>query len=43
MAKGKSFLMTTSHWGWLTGSEVQFVIIKAGSTATFRKAWCRRS
>ena len=26
-----SFIKTTFNWGWLTGSEVQFIIIKAGA------------
>jgi hypothetical protein len=26
-----SFLRTTFNWGWLTGSEVQTIIIKAGA------------
>jgi hypothetical protein len=24
-------IRTTFNWGWLTGSEVQFIIIKAGA------------
>jgi len=34
--------MATFNWGWLTGSEVQSIIIKAGEAAS-RQAWCRRS
>jgi hypothetical protein len=30
----------TFNWGWLTGSEVQSIIIKAGAS---RQAWCRRN
>jgi hypothetical protein len=26
-----TLIRTTSHWGWLTGSEVQSIIIKAGT------------
>jgi hypothetical protein len=26
----KATLLRTSHWSWLTGSEVQSIIIKAG-------------
>ena len=26
-----TLIRTTFNWGWLTGSEVQFVIIKAGA------------
>jgi len=26
-----TLLRTTFNWGWLTGSEVQFIIIKAGA------------
>jgi hypothetical protein len=31
------------NWGWLTGSEVQSIIIKVENMAAFRQAWCRRS
>jgi len=31
------------NWGWLTGSEVQSIIIKWGNMAASRQAWCRRS
>jgi hypothetical protein len=27
----KATLISTSNWGWLTGSEVKFIIIKAGT------------
>jgi hypothetical protein len=27
------------NWGWLTGSEVQSIIIMAGSMAASRQAW----
>ena len=30
---------TTFNWSWLTGSEVQFIIIMAGSMAVSRQAW----
>jgi hypothetical protein len=36
-------IRTTFNWGWLTGSEVQSIIIKVGSMAASRQAWCRRS
>jgi hypothetical protein len=26
-----SLIKTTFNWGWLTGSEVQFIIIKVGA------------
>ena len=26
-----SLIRTTFNWGWLTGSEVQFIIIKVGT------------
>jgi hypothetical protein len=26
-----TFIRTAFHWGWLTGSEVQSIIIKAGT------------
>jgi hypothetical protein len=26
-----TFIRATFNWGWLTGSEVQFTIIKAGA------------
>jgi hypothetical protein len=29
-----SLIKTTFHWGWLTGSEVQSIIIKHGSIQT---------
>jgi len=29
----------TFNWGWLTGSEVQSIIIMAGSMAASRQAW----
>jgi hypothetical protein len=41
----KAALIRTFNWGWLTGSEVQSIIIKlqVGSMAASRQAWCRRS
>jgi hypothetical protein len=34
----------TFNWGWLTGSEVQSIIIKVGGNmAASRQAWCRQS
>jgi hypothetical protein len=30
---------TTFNWGWLTGSEVLAIIIKAGSMTASRQAW----
>jgi hypothetical protein len=27
----KATLIRTFHWGWFTGSEVQFIIIKVGA------------
>ena len=30
------------YWGWLTGSEVWFTVIKVGSMAAHRQAWCWR-
>jgi hypothetical protein len=35
-----TLIRTTFNWVWLTGSEVQFIIIKVGAS---RQAWCRRS
>jgi hypothetical protein len=32
----------TFNWGWLTGSEVQSIIIKVGAWQS-RQAWRRRS
>jgi hypothetical protein len=29
--QGKSYKKTTFNWGWLTGSEVQSIIIKVGA------------
>jgi hypothetical protein len=38
-----TLIRTTFNWGWLTGSEVQSIIIKAGrNMAASRQAWCRR-
>jgi hypothetical protein len=37
MAKA-TLIRTTFNWGWLTGSEVQSIITKAGSMALFRQA-----
>ena len=34
---------TTFNWGWVTGSEVQPIIIKVGSMAASKEAWCWRS
>jgi hypothetical protein len=39
----KATLKRTFNWGWLTGSEVQSIIIKPGTMAASRQAWCRRS
>jgi hypothetical protein len=33
----ETLIKTTFNWGWLTGSEVQSIIIKAGSMATSRQ------
>ena len=41
--QGSSYKRTMFNWGWLTGSEVQFIIIKGGNMATSRQAWGRRS
>jgi hypothetical protein len=38
-----TLIRKTFNWGWLTGSEVQSIIIKAGNMAASRQAWCRRS
>jgi hypothetical protein len=38
MAKA-TLIRATFNWGWLTGSEVQSIIIQAES----RQAWCRKS
>jgi hypothetical protein len=38
-----TLIKTTFNWGWLTGSEVQSIIIMAGSMAASRQAWCRQS
>jgi hypothetical protein len=39
-----TLISTTFNWGWLTGSEVQSIIIKKGAYITAsRQAWCRRS
>jgi hypothetical protein len=32
----KATLMTTFNWGWLTGSEVQYIIIKVEAMAASR-------
>jgi hypothetical protein len=32
-------IRTTFNWGWLTGSEIQSIIIKAESMAASRQAW----
>jgi hypothetical protein len=39
----KATLIRTFNWGWLTGSELQSIIITAGSMAASRQTWCRRS
>jgi hypothetical protein len=37
-------IKTTFNWVWLTGLEVQPLIIKeGGSMAASRQAWCKRS
>ena len=28
------------NWGWLTDSEVQYIIIKAGNMAASKQTWC---
>jgi hypothetical protein len=33
-----TLIRTTYNWGWLTGSEVQSIIIKTRSMAAFREA-----
>jgi hypothetical protein len=38
-----TLIRATVNWGWLTGSEVQSIVIKVGSMAASRQAWCRRS
>jgi hypothetical protein len=38
-----TLVSTTFNWGCLTGSDVQFIIIKAGAWVAFRQAWCNRS
>jgi hypothetical protein len=38
-----TLVRTTFNWGWLTGSEVQSIVIKAGSRAACRQAWGRNS
>ena len=35
--------MTTLNWDWLTGSEVQSIILKTESMAASRQAWCQRT
>ena len=32
-----TLVRTTFNWGWLTGSEVQSIVIKAGSRAACRQ------
>jgi hypothetical protein len=34
-----TLIRTTFHWGWLTDSEVQSIIINIGSMAEPRQAW----
>jgi hypothetical protein len=36
-----TLIRTTFNQGWITGSEVQSIIIKEGTA--FRQAWCRKS
>jgi hypothetical protein len=47
MTKASPIEKTTFNWGWLTGSEVQSIIIKVmmmpRSMAVSRQAWHRRS
>jgi hypothetical protein len=38
-----TFIRLTFNWSWLTISEVQSIIIMAGSMAVFRQTWCWRS
>jgi hypothetical protein len=38
-----TLIRTTFNWVWFTGSEVQFIIITAGSTAASRQVWCWRN
>ena len=38
-----TLIRTTFNWGWLTGSEVQPVIIMGGSMAVSRQEWHWRS
>jgi hypothetical protein len=33
---------TTFNWGWLTSSEVKYIIIMAGGMTASRQAWCCR-
>ena len=40
MTKATLLEKTTFHWGWLTVSDVQSVIIMVESMAAFRQAWC---
>ena len=37
------FYRKTFHWGWLTVSEVQSIVIMAGSMAACRQTWCWRT
>ena len=37
-----TLIRTTFNWGWLPGSEVQSIIIIAGSMAASRQIWCWR-
>jgi hypothetical protein len=36
--QARATLIRTFNWGWLTGSEVQSIIIKVGSMAASRQA-----
>jgi hypothetical protein len=36
-------IRTIFTWGWLTGAEAQFIIIKAKIMAVPRQTWHRRS
>jgi hypothetical protein len=40
MTKATLLIRTIFNWGWITGSEVQTIIVKVG---TSRQACCRRS
>jgi len=38
-----NLIKETFNWGWLTGSEVQSIIIQGENMAASRQAWRRRS